>query len=75
MELWLVLGISVVAITFAFFLIQNVMQRSTGTADMQRTSDAIKKGAEAFLAHQNKTIGTLAIAASARTFCTLRIFA
>jgi len=59
-ELWLVFIISFVAIAFAGFLVQNVMKRDTGTAEMQLISDANKKGAEAFLARHNKTIGTLA---------------
>src|SRR5713101_3097608 len=35
---------------------------------MQEISNAIKEGAEAFLARQNKTIGTLAIAVAALIF-------
>ena len=61
MELWLVFIISFLAIGFALFLAQNVLKRGTGTPQMQFISDAIKEGAEAFLARQNKTIGTLAI--------------
>ncbi|MBK7704237.1 MAG: sodium-translocating pyrophosphatase [Acidobacteria bacterium] len=61
MELYLVLIISALAIGFAFFLIQNVMKRDTGTPEMQTISNAIKEGAEAFLARQNKTIGIFAV--------------
>ncbi len=68
MELWLVLIISVLAIAFASFLIQNVMKRSIGTPEMQNISNAIKEGAEAFLARQNKTIGLLAVALAALLF-------
>jgi K(+)-stimulated pyrophosphate-energized sodium pump len=60
-ELWLVLGISVLAILFAIFLAKSVLARDTGTKEMQDISNAIKEGAEAFLARQNKTIGILAI--------------
>lgn len=68
MELWLVLIISILAIGFALFLIKNVLKRDTGTPEMQKISDAIKEGAEAFLLRQNKTIGNLAVAVAALLF-------
>ncbi|MBA4124521.1 MAG: sodium-translocating pyrophosphatase [Acidobacteria bacterium] len=68
MELWLVFIISGLAIGFALFLAQNVLKRSTGTPQMQNISDAIKEGAEAFLARQNKTIAGLAVALAALLF-------
>jgi K(+)-stimulated pyrophosphate-energized sodium pump len=67
-ELWLVLIISILAIGFALFLIKNVLKRDTGTPEMQKISDAIKEGAEAFLLRQNKTIGNLAVAVAALLF-------
>jgi K(+)-stimulated pyrophosphate-energized sodium pump len=67
-ELILVLVISVLAIGFAIWLASSVLKRDTGTAAMQEISNAIKEGAEAFLARQNKTIGTLAIAVAALIF-------
>jgi K(+)-stimulated pyrophosphate-energized sodium pump len=67
-ELWLVLIISLLAIVFAVFLAKSVLKRGTGTAEMQAISNAIKEGAEAFLARQNKTIGTLAIAVALLLF-------
>jgi K(+)-stimulated pyrophosphate-energized sodium pump len=67
-ELWLVFIISGLAIGFALFLAQNVLKRSTGTPQMQNISDAIKEGAEAFLARQNKTIAGLAVALAALLF-------
>jgi K(+)-stimulated pyrophosphate-energized sodium pump len=62
MELTLIIGISVVGLLFALYLIRNVLKRDTGTAQMQEISNAIKQGAEAFLRRQNRTIGILAIA-------------
>jgi K(+)-stimulated pyrophosphate-energized sodium pump len=67
-ELYLVLGISVLAILFALFLVKNVLARDTGTPEMQTISNAIKEGAEAFLARQNKTIGILAVVVAALLF-------
>jgi hypothetical protein len=67
-EIRLILGIGVLTILFAFFFVNNALKRDTGTAEMLCISNAIKGGAAAFLARQNKTIGALAIAASALTF-------
>jgi len=62
MELYLILGISVLGLAFALYLIRDVMRRDTGTPKMREISDAIKTGAEAFLRRQNRTIAYLAIA-------------
>lgn len=68
MEFGLIIGISIAAILFAIFLASNVLKRDTGTPEMQRISNAIKEGAEAFLARQNKTIALLAVALAALLF-------
>ncbi len=65
MELNLILGISVIGLLFAGWLISDVMKRDTGTAKMREISDAIKAGAEAFLRRQNRTILILAVALGA----------
>ncbi|MCK9409371.1 MAG: sodium-translocating pyrophosphatase [Bacteriovoracaceae bacterium] len=62
MELTLILGISVIGLLFAVYLIRDVMRRDTGTPAMQEISNAIKAGAEAFLRRQNRTIAYLSIA-------------
>jgi K(+)-stimulated pyrophosphate-energized sodium pump len=65
MELSLILGISVIGLLFAVYLIRDVLKRDTGTDKMREISDAIKQGAEAFLRRQNRTIIYLAIALAA----------
>ncbi|MBM2845673.1 MAG: vacuolar-type H(+)-translocating pyrophosphatase [Bacteroidetes bacterium] len=65
MELNLILGISVLGLLFALYLIRDVMKRDTGTPKMREISDAIKAGAEAFLKRQNRTIIYLAVALAA----------
>src|SRR5579862_4522847 len=65
MELSLILGISVIGLLFALYLIKDVMRRDTGSAKMREISDAIKAGAEAFLRRQNRTIAFMAIALGA----------
>ncbi|MFA6468396.1 MAG: sodium-translocating pyrophosphatase [Bacteroidota bacterium] len=65
MELTLILGISVIGLLFAMYLIRDVMRRDTGTPAMQEISNAIKAGAEAFLRRQNRTIAYLSVALAA----------
>ncbi len=55
----IVMGISLVALAVAFWLINWVMAKDTGTDAMRKISDAIKAGAEAYLRRQNYTIITL----------------
>jgi len=68
MILGLILGISVLALAFAGYLISWVLKQNTGTPEMRKISDAIKQGAEAFLRRQNTTIVYLAIALAAIIF-------
>ncbi len=65
MEMNLILGISILGLLFAVYLIRDVMRRDTGTAKMREISDAIKAGAEAFLRRQYRTILYLAVALAA----------
>jgi K(+)-stimulated pyrophosphate-energized sodium pump len=58
----------VLAIIFAIWLAKSVLARDTGNEAMQKISAAIKEGAEAFLARQNKTIALLAVAVAALIF-------
>src|SRR3954471_5628076 len=63
--LTVVIGASGIALLFAIFLARWVLSRSRGTADMQKISDAIQQGAEAYLARQYKTIGVLSLVVAA----------
>ncbi len=55
------MAISVGALVVAYLLAQWVLKQDTGTEKMRVISDAIKEGAEAFLARQNKTIAALSV--------------
>src|SRR5213594_2036104 len=55
-----VIVISLCSLFFAVHLARYVLRHDTGTQAMQDISNAIKEGAEAFLARQNKTILLLA---------------
>src|SRR4051812_8327262 len=59
--LWIALGVGVLALVAALVLARAVLAADTGTAEMRIISDAIKEGAEAFLARQYRTIGILAV--------------
>ena len=51
-----VLGISILSLVVAAGLAKYIISQDTGTPQMQKISNAIKQGAEAFLRRQNKTI-------------------
>ncbi len=55
-----VLGICVAALLAAFLLARYVIRQDTGSPEMQKISNAIKAGAEAFMRRQNRTILLLA---------------
>ncbi|MBP6875318.1 MAG: sodium-translocating pyrophosphatase [Candidatus Eisenbacteria bacterium] len=54
------MAFSVFGLLFAAYLARWVLRHSTGSSPMQRISNAIKEGAEAFLRRQNRTILLLA---------------
>ncbi|MGH9388284.1 MAG: sodium/proton-translocating pyrophosphatase, partial [Vicinamibacteria bacterium] len=59
--IYLVLGISVASLAFAAWLTSFVFRQDMGTRGMQRISNAIREGAEAFLRRQYTTIAILAV--------------
>jgi K(+)-stimulated pyrophosphate-energized sodium pump len=64
----LVIAISAFGLLFAAYLSRWVLRHSTGSEAMQRISNAIKSGAEAFLRRQNRTILLLAVLVAAMLF-------
>jgi K(+)-stimulated pyrophosphate-energized sodium pump len=61
----IILGVSIFALVFAVFLARWVLARDRGTPAMQKISNAIQVGAEAYLRRQNRTIAALAILVAA----------
>jgi K(+)-stimulated pyrophosphate-energized sodium pump len=59
--LWIALAVGVLALIAALLIARSVIAGDTGTADMRAISDAIREGAEAFLARQYRTIGIIAV--------------
>jgi K(+)-stimulated pyrophosphate-energized sodium pump len=65
----LIVGLCVLALIFAFGLSRWVLAQSRGKPEMQRISDAIQQGAEAYLARQYRTISMLAILVAILIYC------
>ena len=68
MLMGLVLVIAVFALLTAIWLASWVLGKDRGTEAMQKISNAIQQGAEAFLARQNRTIAMLAAALAVLIF-------
>ncbi|MFZ1685291.1 MAG: sodium/proton-translocating pyrophosphatase, partial [Candidatus Zixiibacteriota bacterium] len=66
--LTLIISISVFGLLAAWWLARWVMAKGTGSEAMQKISNAIKEGAEAFLRRQNRTIALLAVVVAAILF-------
>jgi K(+)-stimulated pyrophosphate-energized sodium pump len=60
--LWIALAVGVLGLIAAFVFARTVLASDTGTTDMQRISDAIRQGAEAFMRRQYSTIAMIAVA-------------
>ncbi len=71
--LTIIIGASVFALAFAVWLARWVLSRERGKPEMQRISDAIQQGAEAFLARQYRTISVLAIVVAVVIYVGLRV--
>lgn len=60
--------LSFVSLIFAAFLAVYVLKKEPGSREMQKISDAVREGAEAFLNRQYKTIGIIAVAVAVLIF-------
>src|SRR5919204_1409051 len=56
-SLWLILGISLLALAFAYYLRREVLAAPEGTPKMVEIAKAIQKGAAAYLNRQFRTVG------------------
>ncbi|MGH9664894.1 MAG: sodium/proton-translocating pyrophosphatase, partial [Bryobacteraceae bacterium] len=65
---YLALAISLISLGMAFWFSRYVVSQDAGTPQMQRISNAIKAGAEAFMRRQNRTILLLAAVLAAIIF-------
>ncbi|MGC1296201.1 MAG: sodium-translocating pyrophosphatase [Alloacidobacterium sp.] len=60
--LWIALAVGILGLVAALVFARSVLGSDTGTAEMQRISDAIRQGAEAFMRRQYGTIAMIAVA-------------
>ncbi|MFM8944271.1 MAG: sodium-translocating pyrophosphatase [Actinomycetota bacterium] len=60
-SLWVILGISLLAIVFAYYLVREVLGASEGTESMRSIARAIQEGASAYLRRQFGTLGVFLI--------------
>lgn len=56
LALYVILGISLVALAYAYMLVRGVLAKDEGTEKMQEISLAIREGANAYLTRQFKTL-------------------
>ncbi len=70
----LVFAISIIGLAFAAYLSRWVLRHPMGSEAMQKISNAIKAGAEAFMRRQNRTIIMLALVLAALLFLGYGVF-
>src|ERR1700733_250283 len=71
--LWIALAVGVLGLLAALSFARSVLGADSGTADMQRISDAIRQGAEAFIGRQYGTIAMIAVALAIILFLGYRL--
>ena len=59
--LWIVLGISFVALLFAWYLVKAVLRAPEGTEKMREIATAIQEGASAYLSRQFRTVAVFLV--------------
>src|SRR3990170_3567314 len=64
MALWVILGISLLALGYAYMLVKGVLAKDEGTEKMQQISLAIREGANAYLARQFRTLAGFVVVLS-----------
>jgi K(+)-stimulated pyrophosphate-energized sodium pump len=71
--LWVILGISLVALVFAYYLVREVLRAPEGTEKMKEIAKAIQEGASAYLSRQFRTLGVFVIALGVALFFILPV--
>ena len=56
MFLWVTMGVSLIALLFAYYLVREVLGAPEGTEKMKEIAKAIQEGAKAYLSRQFRTL-------------------
>ena len=71
--LWIALVVGVIGLLAALFFARGVLSADAGTPEMQRISNAIRQGAEAFMKRQYGTIAMIAVGLAVVLFIGYRL--
>lgn len=71
--IWVVFGIAVFSVFYAFYLRSNILKEDKGSEKMQEVWKAIRDGADAYLARQSKSIWPLIIVLTFVLFASVAI--
>jgi K(+)-stimulated pyrophosphate-energized sodium pump len=71
--LWVILGISLVALVFAYYLVREVLAASEGTDTMKEIAKAIQEGASAYLSRQFRTLAIFVVVIGVALFFVLPV--
>jgi K(+)-stimulated pyrophosphate-energized sodium pump len=66
--LWVILGISIVALLFAWYLVREVLSAPEGTPKMREIAQAIQEGAKAYLSRQFRTLAVFLVVLTVALF-------
>jgi len=69
--LWVILGISIVALLFAWYLVREVLSAPEGTPKMREIAQAIQEGAKAYLSRQFRTLAVFLVVLTIALFFVL----
>ena len=71
--LWVIFGISLVALLFAWYLVRDVLRAPEGTDKMKEIAKAIQEGASAYLSRQFRTVAVFLVVLAVVIFFVLPV--
>src|SRR5207342_1699859 len=71
--LWVILGISLIALVFAYYLVREVLAAPEGTDKMKEIAKAIQEGASAYLSRQFRTLAVFVVLIGVALFFVLPV--
>ena len=71
--LWVIFGVSLVALLFAWYLVREVLRAPEGTDKMKEIAKAIQEGASAYLSRQFRTVSVFLVVLAVVIFFVLPV--